>query len=317
MNKEVSVIILNFNSNEYTLNCISSILKHTSKDINYRIIVVDNGSNKDHFDKLKLDLNNFLVTLIRSEVNLGYSGGLQVGVNYSNSDYYFFLNNDCLFLNNVIAELLNFYSKEEKAGVVGGQIFDQNKVASKSFNYQPTLLLKLFGHQLLKLVGTGTFPNRKKKHKNPLKVPVISGCAMFISKEVFEEIGGLDVNYFLYCEEEDLALRANRFNYNNFIVPAAKYVHFQGKSSVEVSSKILEHQITSLKYFYTKNYSALYQKMIFRLMLSIHLFKAVRKKANNLILAKLIFNSSKIKIEDIIRKGLDRKIAIDRAIKIY
>ena len=86
--------MVNYNSSLYTKACIDSIIKHTSPNIHYQIIVVDNNSEPEDFRNLQALSQNSKVTLVRSKVNLGFAGGNMYGVQFTEADYYFFLNND-------------------------------------------------------------------------------------------------------------------------------------------------------------------------------------------------------------------------------
>ncbi len=303
---EISVIILNFNTNKYTIDCVNSIIEKTGDGTTFEIIVVDNGSKVSAFGKLTEDLKPLDVTLVRSDVNLGFSGGLQAGINHASGNYFFFLNNDSLLLNDVLSEFITFSRQNTDAGVLGGQIFDEIEESRTSFGYQPTISIKVFGHRILGLLRLGKFPSRKKANEIPIEVHLISGSGMFISKVALEKIGGLDLNYFLYSEEEDLALRAQKTSYKNYYIPTACYIHYQGKSSNEPTLSILERQHRSLVYFYQKNYGSWYQKIVFMIMFLIYTLKSFRKKKHvNVIRA--IRKASKTTMEQIIQEGSARK----------
>lgn len=315
MNPEISVIILNFNTNKYTVDCVNSIFQKTSSNISFEVIVVDNGSQQEDFKKLSEKLSELSVKLIRSDINLGFSGGLQVGLNYSQGNFFFFLNNDSLLINDALSEFFHFAKSTKNVGVVGGQIFDEYSTARTSFGYQPTFSLKLFGHKFLNLIKFSNFPSRKKAYTNPVEVPLISGSGIFISKKVLTDIGGLDLNYFLYSEEEDLALRAVLKGLQNYFVPSAHYIHFQGKSSIEPTIRILEKQYRSLFYFYQKNYGERYQKAVFLLMHLIYLVKSLRKK-KHLNAIKAIKKAKRSSLEDIRNEGTKRRIDSELAYEV-
>lgn len=103
---------------------------------------------------------------------------------------------------------------------------------------------------------------------------------MFIRAIPFEEIGGFDTNYFLYCEEEDIALRLSRKGGYTYLVPEAQYQHFENKSSVSESTirlPFLKEFYISFLYYFRKNYSLTYA----RAMQIIHFFKLLRKFYKN------------------------------------
>ena len=100
MNKEplISIVTLNFNNVKVTMELLLSIAECTYK--NLQIIVVDNGSEKDPTHVIKKNFPNVIV--IRSEQNLGFSAGNNLGIEASRGEFIFFVNNDTLFAENVI-----------------------------------------------------------------------------------------------------------------------------------------------------------------------------------------------------------------------
>ena len=101
---------------------------------------------------------------------------------------------------------------------------------------------------------------------SPVQVDVVSGSQMFIRAEHFFKIGGLDTIFFLYCEEEDLALRFSNANYKTYLVPQAHNYHL-GSASTEKNLAIKKEFYISFLYFYRKHYGVLSTVMI-RIILS-------------------------------------------------
>ena len=278
MQKDVAIVVINFNSHKYTLECVEALNTKISSKVSYEIIVVDNGSEDEDFRILRENLPKSNLIFIRSSTNLGYSGGLDLGVKAGTAKHFFFLNNDCIIEDDAIEILHEFYRSHQDAGVIGGQIITPKGELERSFNYFPTLSMKLLGHEILNLFERGRYPYRYKEYKEAVGVPVISGCGMFISKEKLEGIGGIDTNYFLYCEEEDLALRLERAGYRNYFVPASTYMHYGGMSTNlnTLSKKLQFHK--SLLYFYRKNYGILYAKLNIHILTLKFIVKGFRNK---------------------------------------
>jgi GT2 family glycosyltransferase len=140
--KKVSVIIINYNSSEYTIACIRSIIDLTPVDLPYEIIVVDNNSQIADFENLSNNIPDFhVVKLIKSKINLGFAGGNTLAMNYSDAQYVFFLNNDCLLLNDNLGILCRFMEENPDAGTCTAQMYSCDKPFHHSFNYFTTLKL--------------------------------------------------------------------------------------------------------------------------------------------------------------------------------
>lgn len=284
---QVAVILINYNSSQYTLDCINSIRSLTTS-IRYQIIVIDNNSRSSEFEKLSASPKYEEVSLVRSKLNVGFSGANMMGVQVANADYYFFLNNDTIVLNDCLGILMSFMESNPMAANCTGEMFNGDSKHEYSFQHFPTLSVKLLGTGFLKTFFPDRFPDKRKRYQKPIRVDLVSGSAMFIRASCFEEIGGFDTNYFLYCEEEDIALRLSRQGYQTYLVPLARYQHFESKSSVSDNSIRLpylkEFYISSL-YYYTKNYTVPY-RMAIQLL---YFFKLIRKFYKNFAYVRLAF----------------------------
>ena len=273
---DIAVIIINYNSSEFTLNCVSSIFAHTLAQVKFQIIIVDNASKPEETIKLKVLDAQPRVEVIYSKLNLGFGGGNMLGAEKASASYLFFLNNDCILLNDCLSKLLPFCRNNPKAGLCGGQLYSGEHKRISSFNYMPTPALKFLGSGFLKIFNPDRYPSRRREYSNPVKVELVSGSGLFFNAKAFNEIGGFDPNLFFYCEEEDLGLRLERAGWDIYVIPEAKYIHFGGGSSSENLMMLKEYYI-SLMYFFRKHYSA---PAYFFLRL-LYAFKFLRKSFSN------------------------------------
>lgn len=252
--KDVAIIIINFNSSSYTLDCVESIIFQTSQNISYQIIIVDNASRPEEIFKLKKLENQPQIQILYSEKNLGFGKGNMLGVEKANARYLFFLNNDCLFLNDCLSILGDFCNRNPGVGLCGAQLYSEKHERIRSFGYLPTPAVKFLGPGLLRLFAPNRYPKREKHYKFPVKVDLVSGSGLFFSYQAFKEIGGFDPNLFFYCEEEDIGERLRKMQWDVYFIPEAKYIHFIGGSSTENLVMLQEYYI-SLMYFFRKHYS--------------------------------------------------------------
>ena len=228
----VTIIIINYNSSQYTLPCIESITANVASNLHYNIIVVDNNSDEIDFNVLAAKCEEWPhVTLVRSVLNLGFSGGNMLGVQHANADYLLFLNNDTIFLNDNVTLLLEFMYAHSNVGICTGQMYNGEGLSVSSFQDFPAVAQRIFGSKVLRLLSPNKYPDNRIVYVKPLKVDVVSGASMFVDFNKFAEVGGFDTNYFLFCEEEDIAKRLNKAGYSAYLVPDAKYVHYVGKST--------------------------------------------------------------------------------------
>jgi GT2 family glycosyltransferase len=231
---DVAVIIINYNSTDYTLKCIESVVDKTEASTSYQVIVVDNNSEFPEYKKLK---DNFPksteksnISLHRSNINAGFGGGNMFGAQFANAYYLLFLNNDTMLLNDGLSLLKGFMKIHPKVGVCTAQNYDDHNNFVPSFDHNKRLRRLLFGRSFLERINPKKYPERKKQYTHSLEVNWVNGAFLFFSKEAFEAVGGFDTNIFLYFEEMDICWRLLDKGYATMLVPEAKILHYQGVS---------------------------------------------------------------------------------------
>lgn len=267
---KIAVVILNYNSAEHTLRCLAA-LRAQSK-VQPEVVVVDNASAPD--DRAKLAPLKADLRLIHSNKNLGFSGGMMLGTRHTNADYVLLLNSDCEFRNDVLGTLSDFMQAHPDAALCGAAMLDESGKPRSSFNYFPSLTHSLFGYGLSRLMNPRRYPDRRAHHTAPLQVDVVSGAAMFMRSTVLKELGGLDTGYFLYCEEEDYALRVRRAGLQTWLVPQAEIMHVGGASSqsAELKPRLQQEFYISFCRYLRLHYSPAYG-LGFRLVTALKLLK--------------------------------------------
>ncbi|WP_055448899.1 glycosyltransferase family 2 protein [Lacinutrix mariniflava] len=253
--KNISVIIINYNTAFYTLECIQSVIKYTNKSISYDIIVVDNNSAVKDYNILK---ENFPIqdniSLHRSNINTGFGGGNMFGTQFANSKYILFLNNDAMLQNDCLGILHSYMEMHPKVGVSSAQNYDEHGKHVISFDHDKGIRKLIFGRSFLENNFPETYPKRKKEYTEPVTVNFVNGAFMFFRSDVFSKIGGFDTNIFLYFEEMDTCFRLRQHNYTSVLVPEAKILHYQGVSTGSNKTISKEGFISHL-YVIKKNYS--------------------------------------------------------------
>ncbi|KAA1247845.1 glycosyltransferase family 2 protein [Aquimarina sp. RZ0] len=287
--KDISVILINYNSSSFTIQCILSILEKTTKHLNYEIIVVDNASNLDDFKALEdfvLEKDFEHLKLVRSKINTGFGGGNMYGVQFANATHYAFVNNDTVLQNDCLQIVYDFLEKNKDAAICCPQQYNEHEEVQKSFDHFLSLRRELFGRKILEKINPVTYPKRKKIYTSPIKVQSVPGSFLVVSADAFDKVGGFDTNIFLYYEETDLCYRIyKQIKHGNcYLVPKGKYTHFKGKSTG--SSFLMKKELKiSLLYVLKKN-SGFIPYQILRWWLTIKfLFKSIIKPKNFKLLA--------------------------------
>ena len=196
--KKVFISIINFNGRKNTLECLKSIdnLNMTGVDLN--VVLIDNAS-KEKLDLEENFLKNVSLKIILNKINLGFSGGHNLGIKYAlsnNADYVVILNNDTILDKNLVYEMLNAFDKDSKIGIVSPKIYFAKGYEFHKDRYKNEDI----GHVLWYAGGdmdwdnvigkhTGVDEVDKGRYEKQKEIDVSSGCCMGIKKEVFEKVG--------------------------------------------------------------------------------------------------------------------------------
>lgn len=221
----VSVITVNYNSTEVTVELLKSIrrLAFTSLEV----IVVDNGSREDPGERLREA--DPAVKVIVSPVNLGFAGGNNLGIRAAKGEYLFLVNNDTEFTAGLIEGLLDVFRRRPDAGMACPKFH---------FFYHPNII-EYAGYNALNVWrGSCTMVGNKEKDEGQYDregvTPFAHGGAMMIPASVVREVGEMPECYFLYYEELDWSETLKRKGYKIYYQPHALIYH---KESMSVGKK--------------------------------------------------------------------------------
>jgi GT2 family glycosyltransferase len=214
----ISIVVVNHNGKHLLEKCFASLMKTTYPNI--EIIMVDNASKDDSVNFVS---NTFpSVVIQRCVTNLGYAGGCNKGASISQGDYIVFMNNDIEVSRDWIKPLIKVCLKPDVA-ICGGKILFSEK---KDHLYSAGGMLNPFSMP----IDRGFSEADKGQFDRKKDVAYVSGAALMVDKKAFEMLGGFDANYFAYCEEVDLCLRAWLSGFRVVYVPSSVVYHDFGGS---------------------------------------------------------------------------------------
>jgi GT2 family glycosyltransferase len=227
---DVSIIIVNYNTISFLVGAIDSILVKT-KDIEYEIIVVDNNSSDDSKKIISEKYNNKVIHLNLSK-NIGFGRANNEAVKIAKGRNLFFLNPDTILLNNAVKILSDYLDQHIDVGACGGNLFDGDMQPAISFTRMFPSLFQVINEFLGNIIGKIAFrKNICFNYTNrDIKVACVIGADMMIGKELFNNLGGFDPDFFLYQEEIELGFRINKAGKKIYSVPNAHIQHLEGKS---------------------------------------------------------------------------------------
>jgi GT2 family glycosyltransferase len=255
---EVSIIYVNWNCEEEILASIASV-RERSQAIEYEIIVVDNASPQGS-SRLRLDPD---VGLIRSSANGGFGAGCNLGARHAAGRYLLFLNPDTRFLNDVLAELVQFLDKHPCAAIAGPLVEDgAGKLSFEAGRSLPTLFNEFLQHSTLafkfpKSPWTSRPYLSSWDHRSTREVETVLGACMLVRSDAFRKIGGFDEAFFLYSEELDLCHRFRRDGLQIWYVHTARLLHKERQSTIQLFGsvgRIVLQNMYSQHYYFRKHY---------------------------------------------------------------
>jgi GT2 family glycosyltransferase len=236
--KLTSIITVNFNQPEVTIDFLKSILLHTDQS-EVEVILVDNGSREDHEADFLLIYPELIY--IRSEHNLGFAGGNNLGITRASGDYLLLLNNDTEITANLITVLSGELEKNEDIGVISPLLlyFDAPEVIQyagfSEMNYLTCRNSVIGGME----VNIGQYDNQSRQ------TAFCHGAAMMCRSADLESVGLMEDQFFLYYEELDWCEKFKR---------AGKKIWFTGNTKVYHKESMSVGKESSIKtYFMTRN----------------------------------------------------------------
>lgn len=247
---KIAIVVLNYNNIKDTLECLDS-LKNINYD-NFEVVLVDNNSQ----DESKTVLKNFSrekLHIIFLENNLGFSGGNNEGIKYAldrYAEYVLVLNNDTKVDSNILIEFLSEFKKYPDAGVLTSAIY---------FYDEPDILwfggkTKIEWRKMDRAISSEYFSKTLPQDINSKEVNFITGCCMFIKREVFERVGMFDDRFFLYFEDADFSMRTKKAGYKLIWTPRAKIWHKVSRTT------LVEVGTSNIHYYNTRNILLLAKK---------------------------------------------------------
>jgi len=262
----VSVVILNWNGKDDTLECLQSVNQMDYP--NYEVVVVDNGSADNSVAAIKQRFPD--VVLLETGKNLGYAGGNNVGIRYSlanGADYVLILNNDTVVDSQLLRCLVDAGHVIPNAGVLGPANF---------FCDDPTFIWTIGARRRYEPIPHYEMLGRRTTADSwpaSVRMDAIAGSAMLVSGRVLQEIGYLDERFFLCFEELDFCDRANAAGFICVFVPSAKVWHKVGGALGAIDSPLRV-------YFNTRNRLLWARKNVHlrkRLRLYSHTWRTLRR----------------------------------------
>lgn len=253
MDITLSIITINYNGLKDTCELIESLpLGNPSMEV----IVVDNASKEDEASIIENRYPN--IKVIRSNKNLGFAGGNNLGIKAARGKYLFFINNDTLLSHqpSAIDHLIHRLESDEKIGMVCPKIrFAWGNNPIQFAGYTPLSRFTMRNRS----IGFGE--TDKGQYDTPHSTPYAHGAAMMVKREALEKVGIMPECYFLYYEELDWSMMFTRAGYTIWYEPACTIYHKESQATGQ-NSPLKVYYLTRNRLLFVKRNKKGYAKYI-------------------------------------------------------
>lgn len=278
---EIAVIIVNYNTRDLLRNSLRSVLNaQRPPDCALSVMVVDNTSSDD---SAAMVTNEFPeVTLFASPTNLGFTGGNNLALyalglrvtppaaaqlaptpRATPPNFVLLLNPDTEIAADTLLEMVKQMERLPSAAICGAHLrYGNDSFQHGAFRFPSLAQVALDFFPLIGIPGAhrlrdsqvnGRYKAALWQGQAPFPVDFVLGAAMFVRAAAINDIGGLDDQYFMYCEEMDWALRMHQAGWGVYALPMAHVTHFEGQSSRQMRWDSYERLWRSRFRFYAKH----------------------------------------------------------------
>ncbi|MCL5959719.1 MAG: glycosyltransferase family 2 protein [Chloroflexi bacterium] len=255
---DISVVIVSFNTRDLLLQCLRSVFDG-SASLGMEVWVVDNASTDGSAQAVRELCPE--VRLIPNDQNQGFAAASNQAMRQCSGRYVLLLNPDTIVLEDALRRLVDFLDEHPRVGIAGGRlVYPDGSFQHSAFHF-PTLAMALLdffpiNHRLINSRLNGRYPAGAYDRPFPIDHPL--GANLLARREVLEQVGLLDENFFMYCEEIDFCLRTKLRGWDIYCVPSAKIVHYSGQSTRQFHAQMLIELYRSRYRLFRKHYGLLY-----------------------------------------------------------
>lgn len=248
---KLSIVILNYNVRYFLEQCILTV-QRAMRDLDAEIIVVDNASQDDSCAMVRRYFPS--VKLIENKENVGFSKANNKAVAVARGEYICILNPDTAVAEDSFAKCISFAETNKNLGALGIYYLD----GTGNFLPESKRNLPTPTRSLLKILGiAGGRKGYYAKYLNEKEtgpVEILAGAFMFMKREVYQQVGGFDEDYFMYGEDIDICYKLMKAGYTNYYDGSHCVLHYKGEST-QKDAAYLNRFYGAMDIFYKKHFS--------------------------------------------------------------
>ncbi len=250
----LSIIVVNFETPEYTLGCLRSVFAHAPA-CSFEVILIDNGSRDDSLLRIREEIPQ--VIGIETGENIGFSRANNLGISNARGEFILLLNSDTLVLDKSLDRMVEYLFADPKVGAVGPKQVDAEGRLQLSWGVFPTFFSELLRKVLHYRLSINDFKVREYlegKFSGQARVDWVSGSCLMMRRSVLNQTGFLDPHFFMYFEDIDLCRRIQDKGWQVHFSSDMSILHYGGVSAKKNLLKVLVEYRHSQIYFARKYY---------------------------------------------------------------
>ncbi len=220
---DISIVTITYNGLDDTRRMIASVMASV-RSVSYEIIVIDNASKEDEAAMIAKEFP--AVRTLRSDRNLGFSGGNNLGLRAATGRYVLLLNNDTYVEDDGLGRLTALMDANPQIGACSPKIrFAQPPHPIQFAGFTPLTSVTMRNNLV------GYLEEDRGQYDTPRRIPYAHGAAMMVSRAALEAAGPMPEEYFLYYEELDWSITIAACGFEIWYEPACTVYHRDGQSS--------------------------------------------------------------------------------------
>lgn len=262
---DLTVIILNYNTRDLTLQAIGSVLGSIT-DYRYEIILVDNNSSDYTVEEAAARYPE--VRIVANRDNVGFAKGNNQGIRIARGRYVLLLNSDTIVQPDTLDVMIRFMDEHPRVGASGCKIIlpdgSLDKACKRGFPTPSASFYYAFGIAKL-FPKVPRFNQYQLGYLDPdddYPVDCLVGAFMMVRREAIDQIGGLDEEFFMYGEDIDWCYRIKQAGWDIHYYPRTHIVHYKGASSRKKPFKIVYEFHRAMFLFHRKHYRRKYNGLV-------------------------------------------------------
>ena len=271
---EISVIIVNWNTEKYLEKCLEALYALGPSTIKWDTWVVDNASSDGSTQMVEKKFPT--VNLIKNDQNVGFARANNQAIAKSSGRYIWLLNSDTEIKPKALDYLYNFMEGNPSIGAAGSMLLNPDKSLQVSCYPLPTLSKEFWRLlHLDRVFNYGIYNMDNWDRITPRNVDVIQGASMLLRRDAIDQVGSLDKDYFMYTEEVDLCYRLNKDDWQVSWVPKSQVLHHGGQSTQQIATKMFLSLYQTKALYFRKNHGNLAAGVYKLILLIISLIRII------------------------------------------